>query len=60
MCLDAKLNFDDNSKFRQEQIFEMEDHTQKNVKEVEAEKFDLNYISLDGNIGCLGMNYYID
>lgn len=53
MCLDAKLNFDDNSKFRQYDVFEMEDHDQKNPKEVEAEKFDLNYISLDGNIGCL-------
>jgi len=53
MCLDAKLNFDDNSKFRQEQIFEAEDLAQKNPKEVDAQKFDLNYISLDGTIGCL-------
>ncbi|EGD80888.1 succinyl-CoA ligase subunit beta [Salpingoeca rosetta] len=53
MCLDAKLNFDDNAEFRQSGVFEKRDTTQENKADVEAAKFDLNYIQLDGNIGCL-------
>lgn len=50
---DCKVNIDDNSGFRQKEIFMMEDISQKNWKEVEAERHDLNYIALDGNIGCM-------
>eukprot|EP01118_Nematostelium_gracile_P007770 TRINITY_DN2543_c0_g1_i1.p1 TRINITY_DN2543_c0_g1~~TRINITY_DN2543_c0_g1_i1.p1 ORF type:complete len:446 (-),score=139.91 TRINITY_DN2543_c0_g1_i1:102-1439(-) len=53
MCMDAKINFDDNAEFRQKSIFEQEDPSQKDSREVEAKKWDLNYIALDGSIGCL-------
>lgn len=53
MCIDAKINFDDNSMFRQKDIAAMEDASQKDPREVEAAKADLNYIGLDGTIGCL-------
>lgn len=51
---DAKINFDDNAAFRQPDIFAMRDVTQEDPREVEASKYDLNYIGLDGNIGCMG------
>lgn len=47
-CLDAKFRFDDNSEFRQKEIFSLRDSTQEDEKEVEAAKFNLNYIALDG------------
>lgn len=50
---DNKINIDDNANFRQKEIFLLEDISQKNWKEVEAERYDLNYIALDGNIGCM-------
>merc|ERR1712066_250895 len=50
---DAKLGFDDNASFRQKPIFEMEDTTESDPREVEAAKHNLNYVQLDGNIGCL-------
>ncbi|TMW66833.1 hypothetical protein Poli38472_011949 [Pythium oligandrum] len=50
---DAKLNFDDNAGFRHKEIFEQRDKTQEDPREVEASQYDLNYIGLDGNIGCL-------
>jgi len=53
MCMDAKINFDDNAAYRQKEIFQLRDYTQEDSREVEASKFDLNYIGLDGNIGCL-------
>ena len=54
VCFDAKINFDDNAKFRQKSIFEQEDTTESDPREVEAAKSDLNYIGMTGNIGCLG------
>ena len=53
VALDAKLNFDSNALFRQPGIVEMRDLDEEDPAEVEASKFDLSYISLDGNIGCL-------
>lgn len=50
---DAKLNFDDNAGFRHKEIFDQRDKTQEDPREVEAAEYDLNYIGLDGNIGCL-------
>jgi len=50
---DAKINFDDNAFFRQKEIFSKRDKTQEDPREVEASAYDLNYIGLDGNIGCL-------
>mmetsp|Transcript_11309 Transcript_11309/g.23843 ORF Transcript_11309/g.23843 Transcript_11309/m.23843 type:complete len:454 (+) Transcript_11309:123-1484(+) len=50
---DAKVNFDDNAEFRQKSIFERRDFSQEDPREVEASKYDLNYIGLDGNIGCM-------
>jgi len=52
-CLDAKLNFDDNAAYRQKETFALRDESQEDPREVEAERSDLNYIGLDGNIGCL-------
>lgn len=51
ISVDAKLNFDDNAQFRQKAIFEMEDTTESDPREVEASKYNLNYIGMDGNIG---------
>merc|ERR1711997_1002106 len=50
---DAKLGFDDNAQFRQKDIFGMEDTTESDPREVEAASFNLNYVQMDGNIGCL-------
>eukprot|EP00884_Botryococcus_braunii_P023605 jgi/Botrbrau1/9929/Bobra.0012s0027.1 len=53
VAADAKLGFDDNAAFRQKDIFAMRDTSQEDPREVEAAKADLNYIGLDGNIGCM-------
>lgn len=53
IALDGKLNFDDNALFRHPEIEEMRDETEESAQELEAGKFGLSYISLDGNIGCL-------
>lgn len=54
LCLDAKINFDDNALFRQKDVHDMRDPSQEDPREVAASQFDLNYIGLDGNIACLG------
>ncbi len=53
ICLDAKMNFDSNALYRQPQILEMRDLNEEEATEIEASKFDLAFIKLDGNIGCL-------
>eukprot|EP00040_Diaphanoeca_grandis_P004887 m.30488 g.30488 ORF g.30488 m.30488 type:complete len:448 (-) comp16294_c0_seq1:576-1919(-) len=53
LCLDAKFGFDDNAEYRQKSVFGLRDVTQESALEVEAHKSDLNYIQLDGTIGCL-------
>lgn len=53
VALDAKLNFDDNSLYRNEELLEYRDLNEEDKKEIEASKYDLSYISLDGCIGCL-------
>ena len=53
MALDAKMNFDDNALFRHPEIVALRDLDEEDPAEIEASKFDLSYISLDGNIGCL-------
>ena len=50
---DAKLNFDDNAEYRQKKIHDYRDRSQEDSREVEAAQYDLNYIGLDGSIGCL-------
>ena len=52
-ALDAKLNFDDNALFRHPDIRELRDTTEEDPLEVEASKYNLNYIKLDGNVGCM-------
>ncbi|MEM1276687.1 MAG: ADP-forming succinate--CoA ligase subunit beta [Pseudomonadota bacterium] len=52
-CLDCKMNFDSNAMYRQKAIMELRDETEEDAKELEASKFDLNYIALDGEIGCM-------
>lgn len=52
-ALDAKFNFDDNALFRHPEIMAMRDETEEDPREVEAGKYNLNYIGLDGNIGCM-------
>ncbi len=53
LALDAKINIDDNSLFRQERLFEMRDMSQEDEREREAAEHDLNYVSLDGDIACM-------
>lgn len=53
MALDAKLNFDSNALYRQKDILEYRDLEEEDPKEIEASKYDLSYISLEGNIGCM-------
>jgi succinyl-CoA synthetase beta subunit len=53
LALDAKMNFDDNALFRHPDIVEMRDLSEEEPLEIEASKYDLNYIRLDGNIGCM-------
>ena len=52
-CLDAKMSFDNNALFRHPDIFELRDESEEDAKEIEASKYDLNYITLDGTIGCM-------
>jgi succinyl-CoA synthetase beta subunit len=53
MALDAKLNFDSNALFRHKDIVALRDLDEEDEKEIQASKFDLSYIALDGNIGCM-------
>ncbi|MDF2646909.1 MAG: sucC [Paenibacillus sp.] len=53
MALDAKLNFDSNALFRHKDIIELRDLEEEDAKEIQASKYDLSYIALDGNIGCM-------
>lgn len=53
MALDAKLNFDSNALYRHKDILEYRDLDEEDPKEIEASKYDLSYISLEGNIGCM-------
>ncbi|WP_148862952.1 ADP-forming succinate--CoA ligase subunit beta [Marinobacter fonticola] len=52
-CLDAKINVDGNALYRQSQIREMHDPSQEDQREADAAKWELNYVALDGNIGCM-------
>jgi len=52
-CMDCKINFDDNAAFRQKEIFELKDWSQDDERDARAAKADLNYIGLEGTIGCL-------
>ncbi|KAK5968140.1 Succinate-CoA ligase subunit beta [Trichostrongylus colubriformis] len=52
-CVDAKMNFDDSAEFRQKEIFAMEDTSEQEPREAEANRHHLNYIGMDGNIACL-------
>ncbi|MDP6377482.1 MAG: ADP-forming succinate--CoA ligase subunit beta [Pseudomonadales bacterium] len=52
-CLDAKVNIDSNALYRQKRIQEMRDPSQEDEREAEAAEFSLNYVALDGNIGCM-------
>ena len=53
ICLDAKMNFDDNAIFRQPKILELRDFNEEDPAEIEASKYDLAYIKLNGSIGCM-------
>ena len=52
-CLDCKMDFDDNSLYRHPEILALRDETEEDSKELEASKYDLNYIALEGEIGCM-------
>ena len=52
-CLDAKMGFDNNALYRHSDILALRDETEEDPKELEASKYDLNYIALDGEIGCM-------
>ncbi len=53
ICLDGKINIDDNALYRQKEIYAMRDESQEDERENRAKEWDLNYISLDGDIGCM-------
>ena len=53
LCVDAKINIDDNSLYRHPDLLAMRDHEQEDAREVHAREWDLNYIALDGDIGCM-------
>jgi len=53
LALDAKLNFDDNALYRHKDVLELRDLDEEDEKEIEASKFDLSYVALDGDIGCM-------
>nr|NKR04541.1 succinate--CoA ligase subunit beta [Escherichia coli] len=52
-CLDAKISFDSNALFKHPDIVALRDETEEDAKEIEASKYDLAYIALDGTIGCM-------
>ena len=52
-CLDAKISFDSNSLYRHPELLKLRDLTEEDGKEIEASKYDLNYIALEGTIGCM-------
>jgi succinyl-CoA synthetase beta subunit len=52
-CLDAKISFDNNALFRHPDVAALRDETEEDAKEIEASKYDLSYITLDGTIGCM-------
>ncbi len=53
LCLDAKINFDSNALYRHKDIMELRDLTEEDPMEIEASKYDLSYVKLDGEIGCM-------
>ena len=53
LALDAKMNFDDNALFRHPELEALRDSDEEDPREIEAKKYDLRYIELDGNIGCM-------
>ena len=53
LCLDAKIGFDDNALYRHPEIVALRDLSEEDAKEIEASKYDLNYVALDGTIGCM-------
>jgi succinyl-CoA synthetase beta subunit len=53
LCLDAKISFDDNALYRHPDIVKLRDETEEDSKEIEASKYELNYVALDGTIGCM-------
>ena len=53
LALDAKISFDDNALFRHHELEQLRDEAEEDPKELEAKKYDLNYVALDGNIGCM-------
>jgi succinyl-CoA synthetase beta subunit len=53
ICLDAKVGFDDNALYRHPDVVSLRDLTEEDEKEIEASKYDLNYVALDGSIGCM-------
>ena len=52
-CLDAKMSFDGNAMYRHPDVLALRDETEEDAKEIEASKYDLNYVTLDGTIGCM-------
>lgn len=53
LCLDAKINFDDNALYRHPELAELRDRAEEDARELRASEYDLNFVSLDGDIGCL-------
>jgi len=58
-CMDCKLNFDSNAEYRQKEVFSLKDWSQTDQRDLQAAEANLNYIGLDGNIGCLGICVFL-
>lgn len=53
LCLDGKINIDSNAMYRQPKLRQMHDASQEDAREAHAAKWELNYVALDGNVGCM-------
>ncbi len=53
LCLDGKVNVDSNALYRQPELVAMRDKSQEDAREIEADEWELNYVALEGNIGCM-------
>jgi Succinyl-CoA synthetase, beta subunit len=53
LCLDGKVNVDSNALYRQPELVAMRDKSQEDARELEADEWELNYVALEGNIGCM-------
>lgn len=59
VCMDCKVQIDDNARFRHAELFQKRDKTSESAQDIRAEQVGINYIKLDGEIGCLGLFLFL-